>query len=319
VAGKGSKGQVRRPRIYGSEAKCRTALARYIDQAEELLDQAEGVGRRVEAATRAGAHLDALLIEEGWEKPVRRWFVTAQRGMGPFLQDEFVVVAPTLAWGLPPDTGKPRHRIALDNGVPWLRQAVKELRDLQAALGVRRDVAAASPAPARFEELHASGLVGKKVIEDRAKEMRVPKTPGQVAKGIGSAKDLTEATLRAALDRLGESYSKSNDLPLLMKKWRAAVSQLAPPDPVGEKVLDQAQAALANLVKFLAEWRNAYGSGHGHPQYPPGLRPRHARLAAEALRSVRQNRPENGLVTPIWGQNVVTGVVTTPAERGELA
>jgi hypothetical protein len=61
-----------------------------------------------------------------------------------------------------------------------------------------------------------------------------------------------------------------------------AVSRLAPPDPAGEKVLDQAQAALANLVRFLAEWRNAYGTGHWHPRYPPGLKPRHARLAADA-------------------------------------
>ena len=274
--------RVKRPRIYGSEGKCRAALARYIEQAEELLDQAEGVGRRFEAVTRAGAHYDALLIEEQWEKPVRRWFAAAQRGMGPYLQDEFVDVAPTLAYGLPPDTGKPRHRIALDNGVPWLQQALKELRALQDALGIRRDVAAAAPAPARFEELHASGLVSEKVINDRAKDMRAPRTPGQLSKAIGAAKELTEATLRAALERLGEPYAPRDDLPVLMRKWRAAVSRVAPPDPEGQTILDRAQAALASIVTFLAEWRNAYGEGHGRPRYPPGLRARHARLAADA-------------------------------------
>ena len=85
-----------------------------------------------------------------------------------------------------------------------------------------------------------------------------------------------------ALDRLGESYGGGDDLPGLMKKWRKAIGQVAPPDPQGEATLDKAQAALANLVTFLAEWRNAYGRGHGRPQYPPGLTARHARLAADA-------------------------------------
>lgn len=35
-------------------------------------------------------------------------------------------------------------------------------------------------------------------------------------------------------------------------------------------------------MTFAAEWRNAYGSGHGKPKFPPGLRPRHVRLAADA-------------------------------------
>jgi hypothetical protein len=48
-------------------------------------------------------------------------------------------------------------------------------------------------------------------------------------------------------------------------------------------VLDRAQAALASLVTFLAEWRNAYGRGHGRKKYPPGLKPRHARIAAGAV------------------------------------
>lgn len=41
-------------------------------------------------------------------------------------------------------------------------------------------------------------------------------------------------------------------------------------------------SALGNIVRFLSEWRNPYGRGHGRPQYPPGLKPRHARLAIDA-------------------------------------
>src|SRR5262249_25546051 len=154
--------RVKRPRIYGSDVKCRTALRRYISSAEDLLDQVAGVRKRVAAA--AARPMWAYGIEEEWTKDFRRWFRTAQRGVAPYLQEQCEDVLPTLAYGLPPDDGKPRHAIGLDNGEPWLRHAVEELQGLQAALGVRRDVATALPAPARFQELHSSGLVAEKVI-----------------------------------------------------------------------------------------------------------------------------------------------------------
>jgi hypothetical protein len=126
-------------------------------------------------------------------------------------------------------------------------------------------------------------LVGKKVVNDHAIVLRAPRTPKQLSDAIGSAKELTEATLRAALDRLGSGlYRDGDELPLLMKKWRKEIGTHAPPDPKGAGVLDNAQAALANLVTFLAQWRNKYGSGHGRADYPPGLAARHARLAADA-------------------------------------
>jgi hypothetical protein len=163
------------------------------------------------------------------------------------------------------------NRVSIASGLPHGVQPVDQ-----------RDVGKEAPAPARFEELHASGLVAEKVINDHAKEMRSPHTPRQLYNAIGSAKELTEAALRAALDRLGMPYGKKDDLPVLMKKWRRTVGPLAPPDPQGQDTLDKAQAALANLVTFLGEWRNAYGRGHGQPKYPPGLKARHARLAADA-------------------------------------
>ena len=40
---------VKRPDIYGDEAKCRTALARCIKNGEDLLAQADGVKKRMDA------------------------------------------------------------------------------------------------------------------------------------------------------------------------------------------------------------------------------------------------------------------------------
>jgi hypothetical protein len=64
-----------------------------------------------------------------------------------------------------------------------------------------------------------------------------------------------------------------------MAQWHR---QAGTSDPKGAATLDKAQASLASLATFLAEWRNAYGRGHGRSQYPPGLAARHARLAADA-------------------------------------
>jgi hypothetical protein len=274
---------MKRPRIYGSETNCRAAVARYIEAGRQLLDEASGVRKRVESArARRPSSLEVFVIEAEWAGHFRQWMKTTGRGMSRYLQEQLEEVTPFLAAGLPPDTGKPRHHIGLDNGVPWLKDVLDELHEVRAALGVSRGVAQTAPPAAKFEELRASGLVDHKVISDHAREMASPRTPRQLSNAIGSAKELTEATLRQALDQLGGQYSPGDSLPVLMGKWRDGVATRSSLDPKGQRSLDRAQSALANLVTFLAEWRNVYGRGHGRSRYPPGLKERHARLAADA-------------------------------------
>ena len=112
-------------------------------------------------------------------------------------------------------------------------------------------------------------------------DMRNPQTPKQLANAIGAAKELTEATLRAALDRLGEPWAPQDEMPRLMKKWRTRIGGDASPDASTHETLGSALAALGNVVTFVAAWRNAYGRGHGRARYPSGLRARHARLAVD--------------------------------------
>jgi hypothetical protein len=292
-------------------------VSRYIGGAEELLDQAIGVRKeadalnekrererakgpapRAEPAPKASVGpllrlttieipaLDAVARTSGWDDAFRSWAERTRKTMRAYLLDGYETALPVVRAG-PPRRSYVRSKRewrgdTFDDRERWLKRALRELKQLQSALGVSRDVARISPPPGRFEELHASGLVGKRVVRDHARAMRAPRTPKQLKDAIGSAKELTEATLRAALDQLAETYQESDDLPRLMRKWRTAVGKQAPPDPKGHGSLDNAQAALANLVTFLAEWRNKYGSGHGRKDYPPGLAARHARLAADA-------------------------------------
>lgn len=283
---------MKRPHVYGDESKCKSAVARYIRSAGDLIDEAKGVRKRLKDAGLLG---EFELLGSGWEERVMSWAGSARRGLRRFLQDQTEDVLPELHSGPPkpapvvappgerPSLTRKREVNVLDVAVPWLESARDELEVLRATLGVRRDVSVAAPRPTLFVELGASGLVAKDVISDYEKEMRDPSTPKQLTQAIGAAKELTEATLRAALDRLlGESSKDRDDLPKLLKTWRQAIETKAPPDVDGKEALDKVQAALGSVVTFLAEWRNPYGGGHGRPHYPKGLSQRHARLAIDA-------------------------------------
>jgi hypothetical protein len=237
----------------------------------------------------------AEFIILGWESP-QRWQANARNGLSKHLQDQMDEVLPVLCAGVPQrkrrvgtsgrrPTLKRENDVVLgelDSYVEWVTSACDELKELQAAVGVRRGIVPTPVTAGRFEELLASGLVDRQVIEDHARDMRAPKTPKQLADAIGAAKELTEATLRAAIDHAGESWKPRDDLGVLMRIWRDATRKKAAPDSEGEEALSRVQAGLGSLITFLAEWRNPYGDGHGRTSYPPGLRERHSRLAADA-------------------------------------
>jgi hypothetical protein len=272
---------VARPRLYGDESRIKAALARHIASASDLLDRLEGVKSLMRAAYGGPNGIAASLREMDWTEEVSRWRTRVHRMLLRNLAGDAPAILPTLTRDWPPETGKPRHARTIDWVEPWLRDSLTELLALKDLLGVTRGVAAVSPGWAAFAELQASGLIESAVIDGYVKDMRDPRTPKQLANAIGAAKELTEATLRAALDRFEETWRTSDDLNALMKKWRRRAEQLAPPDPTTSATLDRALAALGSLVTFLAAWRNAYGSGHGRSGHPPGVRRRHARLAVD--------------------------------------
>lgn len=136
-----------KPRIYGSEAGFRSAVARSIRSGEDLLAQIEGARNRM---SLAGSREAALVIEQEWERDFRRWFNRTGKALAQYLQEQLVGVPkglradadaggedllPVLGAGLPPDDGKPRHAIGIDNGEEWLSNTLDELRRLESALG----------------------------------------------------------------------------------------------------------------------------------------------------------------------------------------
>jgi hypothetical protein len=157
--------RVTRPHIYGDEKKARAALARQIARGEELLSRAGGVQKRIDQAkakakakTRPKASpspksrprtaqesllglrltlrpltpVDDEFIAGEWIRDVDKWSERTRRVMRDYLEDQFVDVMPTVAEGLPYKTSM------LDGGSTWLRKAIDELQQVQAALGVQR-------------------------------------------------------------------------------------------------------------------------------------------------------------------------------------
>ncbi len=279
------------PQVYGDAKAFKRGLDRYIQAGKALVDQARGVSElKKKAETEIKArnfrpYLDGLVSETDWLDQVERWRVNTIRAMRRHLLSQVQDVVPNLVEWIPPEDGKPRHARSVEMMEPWLREAVDELVALRDKLGVARNVAATAPLPGHFAELEASGLVEPSVVKQYARQMSTLNTPARRHYAIGAAKEISEATLRAALDRLQQAWRPADDLGALTKKWRVAVDALAPSDPVGAEALKRALSSLAGVITFLTEWRNKYGSGHGTPKYAP-TSPRQARLAVDAAETV---------------------------------
>lgn len=157
------------PRIYGDETRFRAALTRAIRSGEDLLAQADGYRQRMKLVE--DDRLESLAIEKQYEAAFRKWFMGTGKALFKYLQEQLNPpwnsapedqdVLPVLSNGLPPDDGKPRHSIGLDNSEDWLSKALDELRDLAAHFPAPapapRDKASASP---RHESFVSKPIVG---------------------------------------------------------------------------------------------------------------------------------------------------------------
>ena len=98
---------------------------------------------------------------------------------------------------------------------------------------------------------------------------------------IGSAKELLEAVCKMILAEAGiEPSSTWSAFELFKEAARhldLSVSDV-PDDRAGADEIRRVIRGLASVVTATAELRNRYGTGHGRPSRPSGLRPRHARL-----------------------------------------
>lgn len=105
------------------------------------------------------------------------------------------------------------------------------------------------------------------------------------ALAIGTAKEMVETVCKTILTDRTVPFTKSTDLPELVKLTAKTLS-LTPDDiPERASASETIRRLLSNLGTItlaVAELRNYYGTGHGKHAKARGLLPRHARLAVGA-------------------------------------
>ena len=144
-----------------------------------------------------------------------------------------------------------------------------------------------------------SGLTGPKIKEELISALRNPVAirdqPGRLqrtaesdpALAIGTAKELIGSTAKTVLQERGLEVNDKDDLPALVKQAQEALGlhpSSAQPGPDSTDAVKRILGGLMNVTAGLGELRNrGYGTGHGHKGERVGLRPRHARLAVNAV------------------------------------
>jgi len=102
---------------------------------------------------------------------------------------------------------------------------------------------------------------------------------------IGTAKELVETCCKTILNERNVEFSRSADLPELVKLTSKEL-ELTPADiPEKAKAAETIKRLLSNLATItqgIAELRNQYGTGHGKAAGARGLQSRHAKLAVGA-------------------------------------
>lgn len=279
------RGQV--PRVYGDVSRFRRYLRQSLQRGGDLLDEAQGIRAREANLEKVKNETERLVrrslaefaADYEWYDRVARWNGNVERALHRHLVTAAREAAPAVLLPSP-------KRGELEAWEGWLRAQLEDVRRLLDRLGASRDVQRLIPIKVRLDELRASGLVEVQVVDDYVRTMEHMRTPKQLRDCIGAAKEVVEATLRGALERLGERWEKRDDLPALMKKWRRAVRADAAPDAEGRDALEGALVGLTTVVTFVGEARSGYGSGNGRTRYPAGLKPRHARLAVDCAETI---------------------------------
>jgi hypothetical protein len=105
------------------------------------------------------------------------------------------------------------------------------------------------------------------------------------ALAIGTAKELVETCCKTILEGRSINFTKSAELPELIKLTVKALELTPDNIPARAKAAETIKRLLSNLATItqgIAELRNQYGTGHGKAAGSKGLGTRHAKLAVGA-------------------------------------
>lgn len=270
-------------RVFGDRTKFRRKLRDRIRAGMHLLDECEGGRLRLAPATDTGlrAQLENFSVVETLAGRTDRWYRENRALVATHLGADGADQWPT---SVRTERGAP-HAARLEEARSWIEADLLVLRQILSRVPARRALDPVAPTAVRLDELWNAGLLDPEVLRSYEQRMSGIGSRQKAPVAIGAAKELVEATLKAALERLDEAPPPpTSDFLAVAKRVRAALRRRAAegaPDGRGTDALDRFQSGLAGALQALDEWRNLYGTGHGHARLPSGLKPRHARIAVD--------------------------------------
>ena len=151
-------------------------------------------------------------------------------------------------------------------------------------------------------------LTDPAVLEEHLTRIRAGLVADPAA-AISSCKNLLESLFKIILDRSGESYGASEDVPQLYRKVADLLALRAESVPESARASQTSQQILRTLVttvNSLAELRNELGIGHGQSSRSAALA-RHSRLALNATVTITE------FVLDTWQARIESGALVLPA------
>jgi hypothetical protein len=259
------------PRIYGDAAKFRTKLRQRVTLGKHLLDELAGARQSIEGraalnrADRPPGHLHGVISAIAAEMdatrvldPIETGAISWGRANRTLVEIHLGPAAKGLFGSISLDARPDSPSARLDQLETHIQRDLTTLSHLVLTIPVKKQQKALAARSVRLDELWTSALLDPQLMLSYEQRMSTIGTPRGAVVAIGAAKELVEATLKAALHRLNQpAPPPSEDFQKIAKRVRDALRRQFPqaaPDPYGVEHFELFQTHLAGLLGDLHDW-----------------------------------------------------------------
>ncbi len=258
-------------RIYGDAAKFRTKLRQRVTLGKHLLDELAGARQGIEerAAQDRGdqpsghvhgvisaiaAEMDAARVLD----PIDTRAISWGRANRTLVEIHLGPAAQGMLGSIRLDDRLVLPSARLDQLETYLQKDLATLSHLVLTIPDKKQRDAVAVRSVRLDELWTSALLDPQLMLSYEQRLSTIGTPRSAVVAIGASKELVEATLKAALQRLNQPAPPPNeDFQKIAKRVRDALRRQFPeaaPDADGLEHFELFQTHLAGLLGDLHDW-----------------------------------------------------------------
>ena len=259
-------------RIYGDAAKFRTKLRQRVTLGKHLLDELAGARQSIDGsaaqarAERPSGHVHAVISSIAAEMeaarvldPIDTRAISWGRANRTLIEVHLGPAAKGMFGSIRLDARRDSSPSAhLDQLETYLETDLAILNHLVLTIPAKKQRDAVAVRSVRLDELWTSALLDPQLMLSYEQRMSAIGTPRNAVVAIGAAKELVEATLKAALQRLKQpAPAPSEDFQKIAKRVRDALRRQFPeaaPDAEGVAHFELFQTHLAGLLGDLHDW-----------------------------------------------------------------